>query len=55
LRFDAQVFVKAVKPFLVGSPSGRKRSVYLVRIERLAEVLNSFKQNGVTLEHIFDF
>lgn len=40
---------------MVISPSGRKRSVYVVRIENLAEALNSFKQNGVELEHIFDF
>lgn len=40
---------------MVISPSGRKRSVYVVRIEHLTDALNSFRQNSVELEHIFDF
>jgi hypothetical protein len=40
---------------IVISPGGRRRSVYVVRIEHLADALNSFKPNGVELEHVFDF
>jgi len=40
---------------MVISPTGRKRSVYLVRVERLAEALNSFRRNGIEVEHVFDF
>jgi len=40
---------------MVISPIGRRRSVYVVRIEHLADALESFKPNGVKLEHVFDF
>ena len=40
---------------MVISPSGQKRSVYLVRIEHLAEALRSLDERRIELEHIFDF
>ena len=40
---------------MVISPSGKKRSVYLVRIEHLAEALQSLDERHIGLEHIFDF
>jgi FAD/FMN-containing dehydrogenase len=40
---------------MVISPVDRKRSVYLVRVEHLADSLNSFERNGIELEHVFDF
>ena len=40
---------------MVISPSGKKRSVYLVRIEDLAEALQSLDERNIALEHIFDF
>jgi len=40
---------------MVISPPGMKRSVYVVRIENLAESLVSLEPGGVRLEHIFDF
>ena len=40
---------------MVVSPSGRKRSVYIVRIEHLADALRSLAPKGIELEHIFDF
>jgi hypothetical protein len=40
---------------MVISPGGMKRSVYVVRLEHLAESLMSLASNGVHLEHIFDF
>lgn len=40
---------------MVISPVGKKRSVYVVRIEDLKEALNSLKNRNITLEHVFDF
>jgi len=40
---------------MVISPLGMKRSVYVVRIEHMAESLTSLAPNGIQLEHIFDF
>ena len=40
---------------MVISPSGKKRSVYVVRIEDLKEALNSLERNRIELEHVFDF
>ena len=40
---------------MVVSPTGRKRSVYVVRIEHLADALRSLGPNGIELEHVFDF
>jgi FAD/FMN-containing dehydrogenase len=40
---------------MVISPVGMKRSVYVVRVEHLAEALQSLASNNVQLEHIFDY
>jgi hypothetical protein len=40
---------------MVISPTGMKRSAYVVRIEHLAEALNSLAPNGIQLEHVFDY
>jgi FAD/FMN-containing dehydrogenase len=40
---------------MVISPSGKKRSVYVVHIEHLAEALRSLDERHIELEHIFDF
>ena len=40
---------------MVISPSGKKRSVYVVRIEDVKEALNSLERNRIELEHVFDF
>jgi FAD/FMN-containing dehydrogenase len=37
------------------SPENRQRSVYLVRVEDLPNVLDSLEARGSTLEHIFDY
>ena len=40
---------------MVISPSDKKRSVYVVRIEDLSEALNSLNRRNIALEHVFDF
>jgi FAD/FMN-containing dehydrogenase len=40
---------------MVISPEGMERSVYVVRVEHLADSLSSLASNDVHLEHIFDF
>jgi len=40
---------------MVVSPAKMERSVYLVRIEDLAGVLNGLAGVGATLEHVFDY
>ena len=40
---------------MVISPAGRKRSVYVVRIEHLSDALGSLAANDIELEHLFDF
>jgi FAD/FMN-containing dehydrogenase len=40
---------------MVISPVGMERSVYVVRVEHLADTLSSLASNDVRLEHIFDF
>jgi len=40
---------------MVISPAGRKRSVYVVRVEHLADALRSLARNDVELEHVYDF
>jgi FAD/FMN-containing dehydrogenase len=40
---------------MVISPTGMKRSAYVVRIEHLAEALNSLAPNSIQLEHVFDY
>lgn len=40
---------------MVISPAGKKRSVYVVRIEHLADALQSLQRHGIELEHVFDF
>ena len=40
---------------MVISPTDRKRSVHVVRIEDLDEALNSLERNNIEIEHIFDF
>ena len=40
---------------MVISPAGKKRSVYVVRLEHLADALQSLQRHGIELEHVFDF
>ena len=40
---------------MVVSPAGRKRSVYVVRTEHLADALRSLEPNEIELEHVFDY
>ena len=40
---------------MVISPTGKKRSVYVVRIEHLADALQSLQRHDIELEHVFDF
>jgi len=40
---------------MVISPAKMKRSVYLVRVENLADVLNRLVGTSETLEHVFDY
>lgn len=40
---------------LVISPMGQKRSVYIVRVEHLADALNSLESSNIEVEHIFDY
>ena len=40
---------------MVISPTNRKRSVYVARIENLHVVLNSMVRKNIDLEHVFDF
>ncbi len=40
---------------MVISPTGKKRSVYVVRVEHLADALRSLAPSDIELEHIFDF
>ena len=40
---------------MVISPTNRKRSVYVARIEDLHVVLNSMDRKNIDLEHVFDF
>ena len=40
---------------MVISPTGKKRSVFVVRVEHLADALRSLAPNDMELEHIFDF
>ena len=40
---------------MVISPTGMKRSVYVVRVEDLGHVLNSLAPDDIRLEHVFDF
>jgi FAD/FMN-containing dehydrogenase len=40
---------------MVISPTGKKRSVYVVRVEDLGDSLQSLKRNNIKLEHVFDF
>lgn len=40
---------------MVISPSDRKRSAYVIRVEDLDKALGSLKPNEIKLEHVFDF
>ena len=40
---------------MVISPTGKKRSVYVVRVERLADALRSLEASNIELEHVFDY
>jgi hypothetical protein len=40
---------------MVISPTGMKRSVYVVRVEDLGQVLKSLSPDDIRLEHAFDF
>lgn len=51
----APVHARLLFNSMVISPVGMKRSLYVVRVESLAESLISLAPNGVQLEHIFDF
>jgi len=40
---------------MVVSPAGKRRSVYVVRVEHLADALRSLEANNIELEHVFDY
>ncbi len=40
---------------MVISPTGKKRSVYVVRVEHLSDALRSLEAGNIELEHVFDY
>jgi hypothetical protein len=48
-------FARLLFNSMVISPTGKKRSVYVVQVADLSQALNSLAAKDVQLEHIFDF